>query len=275
LTFRLFCFAMALSGCSSQQTCLLLRQWACYDLRGTLLANVRPAGAPEERPRDLRRFVLQQIGLLAALIALAAADLWILPPVHPHLNNSPSPVWQFLCTVMLILDGGLVSFEWRIYRLHAVRDADPGAAGARFAFWWTTGCLILYALWFGGALSVTRRYGLNPLEWEFLCLFYFRIVNGLYLALEGRHGRDRACCCGATCGGRGTACPGLSRSTFGCARWEGIRGLLGTFEGVTNMMCSARHHVHLLLSSDRGLARKEEGALRSARATESFWPSWS
>ena len=188
VTYRLFSFAMALFWVFVQQTCLCCAKWACYDLRGTLPANVWPAGVPEERPRDLRRFVLQQIALLAALIALAAADLWILPPVHPHSNNSPSLVWQFLCTVMLILDGGLVSFEWRIYRLHAVRGADPGAAGARFAFWWTTGCLILYAIWFGGALSVTRRYGLNPLEWEFLCLFYFRIVNGLYLVLEGSMG---------------------------------------------------------------------------------------
>ena len=35
---------------------------------------------------------------------------------------------------------------------------------------------------------MARRYGLNPLEWEFLCLFYFRIVNGLYLVLEGSMG---------------------------------------------------------------------------------------
>ena len=68
VTYRLFSFAMALFWVFVQQTCLCCAKWACYDLRGTLLENVWPAGADEERPRDLRRFVLQQIALLAALI---------------------------------------------------------------------------------------------------------------------------------------------------------------------------------------------------------------
>ena len=44
------------------------------------------------------------------------------------------------------------------------------------------------------------------------------------------------------------------------ARWEGIRGLLGTFEVVTNMMCSAADILFIfcfLRIAD--IARKEEG----------------
>ena len=52
---------------------------------------------------------------------------WV-PRLHPHGNNSPSLVWQLLCTFMLVLDGGLLAYEWRFTRLHAVGGEGPGEA---------------------------------------------------------------------------------------------------------------------------------------------------
>ncbi len=144
-----------------QQTCLCAAKRACYDLRGTLLKNVRPPGRPKSTRRP-RRFVHWQNRLLAALIALAAADLWILPPVHPASNNSPSLVWQFLCTVMLTSTAASCRSSGGSTGSMPVRDADPGAAGARFAFWWASAAWSSTALWFGGALSAARRVRTEP-----------------------------------------------------------------------------------------------------------------
>jgi hypothetical protein len=174
VSYRLFSFLMALFWVFVQQTCLCCALWAWRDLSG--------------RDRDIRPFAAGQALLLALLTGLAAADLWILSPVFPHDNNTPSPVWQLLCTTMLALDGGLLACEWSLCRLHRDRGSGRGNRPEGLLLGWSLVCLLLYGLYFGGALSTTRRCGLGPLEWEYLCLFYFRIVNALYLILEGAMG---------------------------------------------------------------------------------------
>ena len=174
MNYRLFSFLMALFWILVQQTCLCCAVWAWRDLSG---GN-----------RDVRPFAAGQALLLALLAGLAAADLWILPPVFPHGNNTPSPIWQLLCTTMLAQDGGLLACEWSIYRLLGDREGAEGNRPEGIFMRWGLICLLLYGLYFGGALSTTRRCGLGPLEWEYLCLFYFRIVNVLYLILEGSMG---------------------------------------------------------------------------------------
>jgi hypothetical protein len=174
LTYRLFSFLMALFWIFVQQVCFCGVRWACEDLGRT--------------GRSIRPLARIQAGILLLLAALAAADLWLLPPIFPHDNNSPSLVWQFLCTVMMALDGGIVAGVWRIHRIHATRENPGEDRSLRFARIWAVGCLLVYGLYFAGALPAVGRYGLNGREWEALCLFYFRIVNLFYLVLEGSAG---------------------------------------------------------------------------------------
>ncbi|HRV98599.1 MAG TPA: hypothetical protein P5201_08420, partial [Aminobacteriaceae bacterium] len=44
---------------------------------------------------------------------------------------------------------------------------------------------LLYGAYFAPALSVATRHSLTLWEWEYICLFYFRLVNTCYLLLEG------------------------------------------------------------------------------------------
>ena len=180
MSYRLFSFAMALFWIFVQQACLCCVRLALSDLGGW--------GTVSSRRRDFLRFLLLHGTLLLFLAILAAGDLWFLPHVHAHRNNSPSLVWQFFCTVMLALDGGLLSAEWRIFRLHASGGMElPEKRDSAF-LWWTAACLLLYGIYFRGALSAAFRLRLSLREWEFLCLFYFRIINGLYFLLEGAMG---------------------------------------------------------------------------------------
>lgn len=173
--YRFFSFAMALFWVVVQQTCLGCARWACDDLGG--------------KRRSWVPFLAAQGAGLGVLALLAGADLmgWV-PRLHPHGNNSPSLVWQLLCTFMLVLDGGLLAYEWRFTRLHAVGGEGPGDPALKPFLVWGALCLGLYGVYFAGAFGVAQRHGLGLREWEHLCLFYFRIVNTLYLVLEGSMG---------------------------------------------------------------------------------------
>lgn len=174
--YRVFSYAMALFWVLVQQTCLGCARWACDDLGGT--------------KRPLKPFLRGQGAFFLLLALLAAADLaGLVPRLHHHTNNSPSLVWQFLCTAMLVLDGGLLAYEWRFYRLHASGASGAGTDRAWGVFLlWGGLCLALYGVYFAGAVSVAWRHSLDLREWGHLCLFYFRIVNTLYLILEGSMG---------------------------------------------------------------------------------------
>ncbi len=173
--YRAFSYCMVLFWVFVQQTCLVCARRACDDLGGG--------------KKSLARFATAQALLFFTVAALAAGDLvgW-LPRLHCHTNNSPSLVWQFICTVMLLLDGGLIAYAWRFYRLHALKGNLPADKAMAFFTAWAFFCLLLYGAYFASALSVAVHRGLNLREWEYICLFYFRIVNTCYLVLEGAMG---------------------------------------------------------------------------------------
>lgn len=173
--YRVFSYGMVLFWVLVQQTCLVCARWACDDLSGV--------------KKSLAPFLATQALLFIAVAALAAGDLadWI-PRLHEHTNNSPSLIWQFICTVMLLLDGGLIAYAWRFYRLHALKGDLPADNALTLFTLWAVLCLFLYGAYFTAAVSVAVRHGLNLREWEYICLFYFRIVNTCYLVLEGAMG---------------------------------------------------------------------------------------
>lgn len=173
--YRLFSYATVLFWILVQQTCLLCARWACDDLSG--------------RKKPLALFLAAQALLFLIVSTAAVSDLagW-LPRLHEHTNNSPSMVWQFLCTVMLALDGGLIAYAWRFYRLHVLKGNLPVDNALKLFVAWGTVCLLLYGAYFAPALSVATRHSLTLREWEYICLFYFRIVNTCYLILEGAMG---------------------------------------------------------------------------------------
>jgi len=173
--YRAFSYGMVLFWVLVQQTCLFCARWACDDLSG------------EKKP--LAPFCAAQAILFLIVSTLAVGDIadWI-PRLHEHANNSPSMVWQFICTVMLALDGGLIAYAWRFYRLHALKGKHPKDTALTLFVAWGTVCLLLYGAYFLPALSTAVRHSLNLWEWEYICLFYFRIVNTCYLVLEGAMG---------------------------------------------------------------------------------------
>ncbi len=173
--YRTFSYGMALFWVFVQQICLVCARWACDDLSG--------------EKKHLTPFMAAQAVLFIVAAALAAGDLtdW-LPRLHEHTNNSPSMVWQFICTVMLALDGGLIAYAWRFYRLHALKGNLPVDNALKLFVAWGTVCLLLYGIYFAPALSIAVRHSLSLWEWEYICLFYFRIVNTCYLILEGGMG---------------------------------------------------------------------------------------
>lgn len=169
---------MALFWILVQQVCMSCIKWVYEDIAG-------------RTPRRAR-FLALNACFFAALIAMALDPQFgfhfisgNLPPavraIYPRLN------WNFFCYVMLLLDGLLVLYGWRIYRLYmapAPVAPRPGVVLAQDAL--LVGAFtILFAGYHAGMIETVLHHTVRPVGIFAMQFFFVKIANFFYAAFEG------------------------------------------------------------------------------------------
>lgn len=173
-----FSMVMVLFWILVQQICLCCIKWAYEDILGN-------SGV-------VKWFVAANVALFFCCVLFAFDSRLAVALVYESLPTGVRHIydrlrWNFFCSVMLILDGLLIMYGFRIYKLYmsqvpAVRPRlavgiGDFVAGGIF--------LVFFGVYHYGMASVAMSHRLSEVDLYAIQFFYIKIANFFYAFFEG------------------------------------------------------------------------------------------
>ena len=177
----IFSNVMAVFWIFVQQVCLCYIKWAYEDIMG--------------RTSRMRAYMVMHVAFLALLILIGFDLLFGLDFVYSQLPKKtwffyPRLKWNFLCTVMMLIDAHLVFYAWRLYRLYMAAPQVPFKTSSpmlvRVQDLVVTLVFFVMYLWYhAGMTNTALSHRLGDEEVLTLQFFFIKITNFFYAFFEG------------------------------------------------------------------------------------------